>query len=377
MCNIILPYLYTYKRKRMIGFSEYQQIKVDGVHGRYLPAEPVYEFMKSALNAKYIEVVGRSVEDREILAFKIGQGPVKVLLWSQMHGNESTTTKALLDLAHKCIKGPSEWLEGVELLLVPILNPDGARAYTRFNANQIDLNRDAQILSQPESRVLKGLFDSFEPDYCFNLHDQRTIYGIGTPPRPATLSFLAPAADPGRGFSTSRRQAAGLIGLMAESAYQEIGVGRYDDSFNLDCVGDTFQAAGVPTLLVEAGHYPGDYQREMTRFYVYKALSKAMEGIVNGPDNFGSLEEYHRIPENSAPFVDILIENAHRLLPDLPPGNKLGLQYEEVLHENAIHFRPKLMHKGTLSGVWGHRILDAGKREDLDYISSLDFLPGR
>ncbi|MGB5404233.1 MAG: M14 family zinc carboxypeptidase [Robiginitalea sp.] len=359
----------------MIGFSEYEQIKVKAIQGRYLPPEPVYDFLKGTLNSNAVEVAGYSVEHREIYALKLGNGPKRVLMWSQMHGNESTTTKALMDLIQKCLLNPPKWLEGVELLLVPVLNPDGARAYTRVNANHIDLNRDAQRLSQPESQVLRSLFDSFAPHYCMNLHDQRTIYGIGTPPRSATLSFLAPAADPGRGFSASRRTAAGLIGLMADSTRAEIGIGRYDDTFNLDCVGDTFQAAGVPTLLVEAGHYPGDYEREFTRFYVYKALCKALEGIASGPDAFSPLSEYQAIPENTTPFVDILVENAHVLLPGIPPGHRLGLQLEEVLQGEAIHFRPKLIDKGALTGVWGHRVLDAAKRRDLEQINGLDFFP--
>lgn len=311
------------------------------------------------------------MEDREIFSVKLGSGQKRVLAWSQMHGNESTTTKALMDLIEACRLNSPKWLKGVELLLVPVLNPDGARAYTRFNANNIDLNRDAQNLSQPESLVLRQLFDSFKPHYCLNLHDQRTIYGAGNPPRSATLSFLAPSADPARGFSESRRRAAGLIGMIAESAQSEIGIGRYDDTFNLDCVGDTFQAAGVPTLLVEAGHYPGDYEREITRFYVYKALCRAMEGIVGGPEAFRSLSQYQAIPENTTPFVDILVENAHLILPDLPSGHKLALQFEEVLQENSIHFRPKVIHKGELTGFLGHRVLDVAKREDLGQLNNL------
>lgn len=355
----------------MIGFSEYERIKVKAIEGRYLPPAPVYNFLKTSQFANGLEVAGRSVEDREIFAVKLGNGPNRVLAWSQMHGNESTTTKALLDFIQACQLNPPRWLEGVELLLIPILNPDGAMAYTRFNANKIDLNRDAQKLSEPESHVLRRLFDSFKPHYCLNLHDQRTIYGAGTPPRSATLSFLAPAADPERAFSDSRRRAAGLIGMIVECAQSEIGIGRYDDTFNLDCVGDSFQAAGVPTLLVEAGHYPGDYEREITRFYVYRALCKAIEGVVRGPAAFRPLSQYRAIPENTTPFVDILVENAHLLLPDLPSGHRLGLQFEEVLQEETIHFRPKVIHKGALSGFYGHRVLDAQKREDLDHLNGL------
>ena len=31
----------------------------------------------------------------------------------------------------------------ITLKIIPILNPDGAQQYTRKNANEIDLNRDA------------------------------------------------------------------------------------------------------------------------------------------------------------------------------------------------------------------------------------------
>jgi murein tripeptide amidase MpaA len=67
-----------------------------------------------------------------------------------------------------------------------MLNPDGADMYTRLNANEVDLNRDSQNLTQPESKVLREIFDLFQPHYCFNLHDQRTIL---RPVKPATVSF--------------------------------------------------------------------------------------------------------------------------------------------------------------------------------------------
>src|SRR5690606_18803559 len=99
-----------------------------------------------------------------------GDGPIKILMWSQMHGNESTTTKAVLDLINFLLEGSemsNSILERCTIKIIPILNPDGALAYTRVNANGIDLNRDAQNLSQPESKVLRAVFEDFGPDYCF------------------------------------------------------------------------------------------------------------------------------------------------------------------------------------------------------------------
>lgn len=355
----------------MKGFRAYQKVKVRSIKGRYLPPEPVYRFLESIKDSKALEVCGHSVGKRKIQSLRMGSGPIKVLMWSQMHGNESTTTKALLDLVQKLELQQPEWLEGLQLLMVPVLNPDGALQYTRQNLNNIDLNRDAQALSQPESRVLRRLFEDFRPDFCFNLHDQRTIYGIGSPPESATLSFLAPAANPQRDFTDARSRAARLIALTAEGAGSEIGIGRYDDTFNPNCVGDAFQALEVPTLLVEAGHYPGDYEREITRFYVYQALCTALEGIASKAHQNKPLSEYRRLPENTTSFVDILVRNAEFILPDLPAGSQMGLQFEEVLREGKIIFRPKLREKGDLSEFWGHRVLDASKREDLNYLKEL------
>ena len=49
-----------------------------------------------------------------------------------------------------------------------MLNPDGADAYTRVNANLVDLNRDAQNLSQPESKILRNAFNKIKPDFILH-----------------------------------------------------------------------------------------------------------------------------------------------------------------------------------------------------------------
>ncbi|WP_273566708.1 DUF2817 domain-containing protein [Maribacter halichondriae] len=97
-------------------------------------------------------------------------------------------------------------LEQCSLVILPMLNPDGAEVYTRVNANNVDLNRDAQERTQPESRILRQVFEEFRPEYCFNLHDQRTIYNVGDTNKPATVSFLSPAFDIERSISVSRKK---------------------------------------------------------------------------------------------------------------------------------------------------------------------------
>ena len=113
-----------------------------------------------------------------------------------MHGNESTTTKAIFDLFNYFELADSKaLLEACTLLIIPILNPDGAEAYTRFNKNQVDLNRDAQALTQSESKILRTSFESFKPHFCFNMHGQRTIFSAGNTSNSAVLSFLSPSEN--------------------------------------------------------------------------------------------------------------------------------------------------------------------------------------
>lgn len=59
-----------------------------------------------------------------------------------------------------------------------MLNPDGAEAYTRVNGNNIDLNRDAVARKAKESKLLRTALEAFKPQFCFNLHDQRTIFNV-------------------------------------------------------------------------------------------------------------------------------------------------------------------------------------------------------
>src|SRR4051812_20639860 len=42
--------------------------------------------------------VGRSFGNREIYQIEWGKGPLKIIMWSQMHGDEATATSALIDM---------------------------------------------------------------------------------------------------------------------------------------------------------------------------------------------------------------------------------------------------------------------------------------
>ncbi len=250
-----------------------------------------------------------------------------------------------------------EFLNSYTFYCIPILNPDGAEQYSRENTNEIDLNRDARELSQAESRVLRKIFDKIKPDLCLNLHDQRTLYSLPNK-MPATVSFLAPAANKALDITKSRETAMMEITSMYSVLNELIPgqIGRYDDSFNDNCVGDSFQMEGVPTLLFEAGHSQEDYKREKSREYIFYALL-TLFGFITVEKSKNVVDDYFLIPENEEKCKDVIIRNVQ--LADTEKITSLAIQYEEVLENDRIRLAPILDEIGDLRDFFGHKEVDA------------------
>ncbi|NNK55020.1 MAG: peptidase M14 [Flavobacteriaceae bacterium] len=333
--------------------------------GRYIHNEHIIPLLENATKIAKIEQIGSSENGLPIYSVTLGTGKKKILAWSQMHGNESTTTKALFDFLHFIkqkkfyVQDISKFLGDYTFVFIPILNPDGAFTYTRENISGVDLNRDALDLQQKESMILRNLFEEFEPDMCLNMHDQRTIYGT-TEGKTVTVSFLAPAADPTRTITEARKAAMQHIARV-NSALQLLipgQVGRYDDTFNANCVGDACTMAGVPSILFEAGHFPGDYQREKTRELIFCALLELFHIT-----NFGTIDigykEYFQIPENQVNFKDVIIRNVRLSGHENPVS--IAVQYQEVLRNGKICFDPVVDSIGDLDEWYGHYENDGNK----------------
>jgi len=326
--------------------------------GRYITKDHIYPLLEIYKNHFQISVAGTSEMDRDISLIKVGNGKKIVLGWSQMHGNESTTTKAIFDflrfISQKDFfqKEIAKFLNTYSFYVLPILNPDGAKLYTRENVNGVDLNRDAQNLSQKESQCLRKLFDELQPEFCLNLHDQRSIYGFENG-KPSSVSFLSPAADKKRTVTSSRKVAMEKIVKMNNLLQKYIPgkVGRYDDSFNEACVGDTFQKAGVPTILFEAGHCDGDYHREETRKYIFYSLLSFFDIIKTRLEKI-SYEDYFIIPENRKNYNDFILRNVK--LKDEKGLTSVAIQYQEILKNETIVFEPFIDEIGALKSKFGY-----------------------
>ncbi|MFK5973099.1 MAG: M14 family metallopeptidase [Flavobacteriaceae bacterium] len=362
----------------ILSRAGYLAIKEESISGRYLINDQILEYLKKVSSDFKVDILGVSVEDRNIQSITLGSGSTRILMWSQMHGNESTTTKAVLDFINfmgSNAQAVKDIVAHCTIKIVPMLNPDGAERYTRANANNIDLNRDAQERSQPESQILKEVYDGFRPDYCFNLHDQRTIFNVGSTSKPATLSFLAPAHDEERTISATRALSMQLIVAMNKVLQRLIPgqVGRYDDSFNANCVGDAFQMLNTPTVLFEAGHYHEDYQRERTREYVFYAILTAVDTIAKDGVSTYEQSEYFDVPENNTLFFDIVVKNAEVINISSEAKSDFGLLYAEELGEGEINFIPKIKKTGDLRPYFGHKVFNCLNSSSLKDLKKQSF----
>ena len=341
---------------------QYKSLKAHSLKSRHISNLHIEPLLKLLSDKFDVSVLGHSEAGLPIHAVKIGSGSKRILMWSQMHGNESTTTKAVFDLFNYLeLDDFKAFLSSCSLFIIPMLSPDGALAYTRSNYNQVDLNRDAINRSQIESRILRSAFDTFKPNFCFNLHGQRTIFSAGKSNNSSVISFLSPSENEKRSITTTRKKSMSIINSMNRvlQIYLPDQIGRYDDDFNPNCVGEQFQTLGVPTILFEAGHYPRDYNREETRKYITLSLFTALDYISNYDIHGDDFQNYFDIPANERLFNDVIIRNA--FLNSNKPTDfcDIGIQYKEVLSKNELIFIPTICFIGDLSDKYGHFEINA------------------
>ncbi len=97
-------------------------------------------------------LLGHSVQERAIRGVELGHGPRWLAVIGGIHqGREANSTVLANLLLDYYRQNPAEIPEGVGLAIIPDLNPDGAVAGTRANANGVDLNRNWDAGWQPDA----------------------------------------------------------------------------------------------------------------------------------------------------------------------------------------------------------------------------------
>lgn len=360
-------------------WNHYDRYKEPVITNRFFKHTDVVSLIKKHNTSGLLKSVeiGQSVSGRSINHLTLGTGKTKVLLWSQMHGDESTATMALFDLLNFLTADDEHnelrklILNNLELNIVPMLNPDGAQEWKRRNDLEIDVNRDARYLVTPEGRALMNLAKELKPEIGFNLHDQSTLYAAGPTSNTATLSFLAPAYNYPKSMNEVRKRATQLILTMNTALQTRIPgkIAKYDDAFDPRCFGDTFQGMGISTILIESGGYYADPEKQYIRKLNFYALLNAFESIAKKTYANQNLEDYQSIPENSRSLYDVLIRNISVSKEGIAFRTNLGIVRSQIKSPDfgSMSYNGRIEELGDVELTHGYDEIEA---------SSLTFTPG-
>lgn len=312
-----------------------------------------------------MEQIGKSFQGREIRSYTYGNGPVKILAWSQMHGDEPTATMGIADIMNFLVTNDKYndfrrfLAERTTIIFIPMLNPDGARVFRRRNAQDIDINRDALRLQAPESRILKEIHRKIKPDFGFNLHDQSPNNTAGKTNRTTALAFLAPAYNSERQINTVRGNAMAVICSINEELQKYIPghVARYDDEFEERAFGDNFTKWGTSTILIESGGWTGDEDKQYLRKLNFISLLKAFGVIAEGTFHNKDYQTYEEIPENKRLLFDLLLTKINTKFEKEDYKIDIGINFERVpdTASGRIFFKGIIEDIGDLGKYYGHQ----------------------
>ncbi len=322
----------------------------------------------------HLTEVGQSYEGRPITLITLGHGPDTVLLWSQMHGDEPSATPALLDiasflLAHSDEPGSAAILDVLTLLMIPMLNPDGAQDYRRRNAQGIDINRDARILATPEGRILKRIRDEYQPVLGFNLHDQDRRKTVGNTGVPATIAVLAVTGDEARTLSPGRLRAKRACNAIVEALTPFIpgGLARFDESWSPRAFGDNITAWGTPVVLIESGGLPpGHDLEELTRLN-FVAILTVLRDLARNDLMNSDAQFYNNLPRNERnAWADIVVLGGFIHRPGIDSPYRADLAFNITIDDRdaagcatGSTSRSRVVEVGDAAFLGAGRVIDA------------------
>ena len=363
---LLVPFLglaqkQTFDQRLFDSYENFRETSIDKRRFKHRDIQPLIDSLKSEKGFE-INLLGKSIQGRTISMISVGEGETQILLWSQMHGDEPTATAAMFDIINY-FKTDKTLLKNVKVHFIPMLNPDGAEIFNRRNAIGIDINRDAQRLQSPESKLLKKARDSLGADFGFNLHDQSKYYNTKQTMKPATISFLAPAFNVEKDINQTRGNAMRVIAKMNSvlQRYVRGQIGRYSDEFEPRAFGDNMQKWGTSTILIESGGYYEDPEKQFIRKLNYISILSAIESISSDSYQSMTLDQYLSIPKNDRKLFDLKIENLAFSYLGMDFKIDIGINRYEIENKDhsEFYYVGKISDIGDLSTNFGYETVDA------------------
>ena len=322
-----------------------------------------------------VSSIGQSVEGREIPVFRLGVGARKILICAAMHAREYETTNYVMYTAEQYCRGYESngdfWglsyralLEGVQFIVVPMLNPDGVAiaqqgaAYVnerpalaamkitdgmpgdyyswKANANGVDLNRNwpldfdvvnqyYQYSSEPASAFYSGPEPLSEPESqaMQRLIEETPFYAFCSFHSAGNCVYWSDAANPKelleRVYPVAER--------VANACGYQLMPGDNIKSRSGCMINYARSVYEVPCLTVELGPYTGRYPYPdygMLKNVIDRAYPIGLllaDETLRMPERFGGSEADAAVSvtlngvEVDFPDVRPLIENGRTLTP--------------------------------------------------------------
>ena len=115
---------------------------------------------------------GRILGAFTIISSNSVANPVRIWVQGALHGDEQATPDGVMHLVEMVLSDP-ELANRVELMVVPIANPDGYALAMRQSASGMDLNRDMMMRQGPENQMIMSVFNQFKPEVALDFHEYR------------------------------------------------------------------------------------------------------------------------------------------------------------------------------------------------------------
>ena len=218
------------------------------------------------------KVIGKSVEGRNITAFSYGTGEKEILFVGGIHGGyEWNTVMLAYELMDYFKENPDQIPKNITFTVMPTLNPDGLYKITgkdgrfnltdvgmakvlgegRFNANNVDLNRNFDCSWKPEAKWRDKIVSAGTS--AFSEPETLAFKNLVLKKKPVAVVFAHSASNGVFGSSCGGQISSETRALM--STYSKASLYPVNDTFSAYPVtgdaSDWLSTVGVPAISVE------------------------------------------------------------------------------------------------------------------------------
>jgi hypothetical protein len=124
---------------------------------------------------------GTTIEGRFIFGVLVNDDGVfhperpTVMMTCSQHGNEPSGSEACLIMIEYLVHGVDQYAKDLRnelnIVFLPLSNPDGKEGKQRTNHDQIDINRDHMDMVTLEGQAIHAFYNKYDPEVVLDLHE--------------------------------------------------------------------------------------------------------------------------------------------------------------------------------------------------------------